>query len=53
MIKYAEPLEISCVDRHIRNVFEKGELARDSVVANFATTAADGKQYHVDYYKLC
>ncbi|MDE8734320.1 hypothetical protein P0G10_14565 [Eubacteriales bacterium DFI.9.88] len=26
-----------------------GDLNRDSVVANFATTAADGKTYHVDY----
>lgn len=25
---------------------------RDSVVANFATTAADGKTYQVDYYNL-
>ncbi len=25
---------------------------RESVVANFATTAADGKTYQVDYYNL-
>lgn len=25
---------------------------RKSVVANFATTAADGKTYQVDYYNL-
>jgi hypothetical protein len=25
---------------------------RESVVANFATTAADGKNYQVDYYNL-
>ena len=25
---------------------------RDSVVANFATTAADGKTYQVEYYNL-
>ncbi len=42
----------STISRHIRNVFEEGELARDSVVANFATTASDGKQYRVDYYNL-
>ncbi len=28
------------------------ELVRESVVANFATTAADGKTYQVDYYNL-
>lgn len=30
------------MSRHISNVFAEGELARDSVVAEFATTAADG-----------
>ena len=42
----------STISRHIRNVFAEGELQRDSVVANFATTAADGKTYQVDYYNL-
>ena len=42
----------STVSKHIKNIFNDGELTRDSVVANFATTAADGKTYHVDYYNL-
>ena len=42
----------STISRHIKNIFEEGELQRISVVANFATTAADGKTYHVDYYNL-
>jgi hypothetical protein len=42
----------STISRHIKNVFEEGELDRNSVVANFATTAADGKTYQVDYYNL-
>ena len=42
----------STISRHIRNVFKEGELDRDSVVANFATTAADSKTYQVDYYNL-
>lgn len=42
----------STISRHIKNVFTEGELSRDSVVANFATTAADGKTYQVDYYNL-
>ncbi|MCB0563024.1 MAG: hypothetical protein KDD01_01460 [Phaeodactylibacter sp.] len=33
----------SVLSRHIRNVFQEGELERDSVVAKFATTAGDGK----------
>ena len=42
----------STISRHIKNVFSEGELIRESVVANFATTAADGKTYQVDYYNL-
>ena len=42
----------STISRHIKNVFSEGELQRESVVANFATTAADGKTYQVDYYNL-
>lgn len=40
---------ISC---HIKNIFNEGELIRNSVVANFTTTVADGKTYQVDYYNL-
>ena len=42
----------STISRHIKNIFSEGELSPDSVVANFATTAADGKTYQVDYYNL-
>jgi len=42
----------SVVSRHINNVFKEGELIRDSVVAKFATTAADGKTYQVEYFNL-
>ncbi len=42
----------STISRHIKNVFSEGELVSSSVVANFATTAADGKTYNVDYYNL-
>jgi hypothetical protein len=42
----------SVISRHIKNVFEEGELVRDSVVAEFATTAADGKTYQVEFYNL-
>ncbi len=42
----------STVSRHIKNVFEEEELNAGSVVANFATTASDGKTYQVDYYNL-
>ena len=42
----------STISRHIKNIFSEGELFPDSVVANFATTAADGKTYQVEYYNL-
>lgn len=42
----------STISRHIKNIFEEGELQRNAVVANFATTATDGKTYQVDYYNL-
>lgn len=42
----------STISRHIRNVFESGELKEESVVAFFATTAADKKTYQVAYYNL-
>lgn len=31
---------------------QEGELYRNSVVAKFATTATDGKNYQVEYYNL-
>jgi len=42
----------SVISRHIKNVFAEKELDKNSVVANFATTAKDGKIYNVDYYNL-
>ena len=42
----------STISRHIKNIFKEGELKPYSVVANFATTASDGKTYQVDYYNL-
>jgi hypothetical protein len=40
------------ISRHIRNIFKEGELQEKSVVAFFATTAEDGKNYQVKYYNL-
>jgi hypothetical protein len=49
--------ELFCIDksgisRHLKNVYESGELDKNSVVAIFATTASDGKNYQVEYYNL-
>jgi len=42
----------SVISRHINNVFDEGELVRERVVANYATTAADGKTYQVEFFNL-
>ncbi|MDP2683152.1 MAG: RhuM family protein [Deltaproteobacteria bacterium] len=42
----------SAISRHLSNVFKEKELIKNSVVANFATTAADGKTYQVEYFNL-
>ena len=52
--KIAELFEIdrSVITKHLRNIFESGELQEDSVCANFAHTAADGKTYQTKFYNL-
>ncbi len=42
----------SVISRHLARIFKAQELNRESVVANFATTATDGKTYQIDYYSL-
>ncbi len=42
----------SVISRHLKNIFQEGELLKNSVVAKNATTAADGKIYQVEYYNL-
>jgi len=43
--------DVKTIGKHIANVLME-ELAGISVVANFATTAADGKTYQTEYYNL-
>jgi hypothetical protein len=40
------------VRKHLKNIFESGELIRESVSAFFASTASDGKTYRIEYYNL-
>lgn len=42
----------SVISRHIKNVLKEELDDNNSVIANFATTAKDGKNYQVDYYNL-
>jgi len=40
------------ISMHLRNIFEEGELPRDSIFKEFLTTAADGKKYATKFYNL-
>jgi hypothetical protein len=40
------------VGQHLKNIFGEGELAQESVVKDFFTTAADGKKYATKFYNL-
>ena len=40
------------ISEHLKNIFASGELLEDSVVRNFRTTAADGKNYQTQHYNL-
>lgn len=38
------------ISEHIKNIFNDKELTSETVVRNFRTTAADGKNYNVDFF---
>src|SRR3990172_9224319 len=40
------------ISLHIRNIFKEGELPEGSVVKEYLTTAADGKNYKTSFYNL-
>ena len=45
----------STVSRHIKNVFDEGELERNSTVANFATVQTEGSRevtQNIEFYNL-
>lgn len=42
----------STISEHIKNIFAENELEKNSVVRKFRTTAADGKNYEMNYYNL-
>ena len=44
--------DIKTIGKHINNALKEELSYDDSVVAKFATTAADGKTYQVEYYNL-
>jgi hypothetical protein len=42
----------SVITKHLGNIFKDNELDEDSVCANFAHTANDGKTYNTNFYNL-
>lgn len=52
--RMAELFEVdrSVITRHLKNIFSGNELSEDSVCANFAHTAEDGKTYQTKFYSL-
>jgi len=42
----------SVITKHLKTIFDSGELNKDSVCAIFAHTAKDGKTYQIQHYNL-
>ena len=43
---------VPAVSKHLKNIFESGELVENSVISKMETTASDGKNYNTTYYNL-
>ena len=42
----------AAISKHLKNLFEDGEVDKNAVVSILETTAADGKKYKVAFYSL-
>ncbi|EKD29968.1 MAG: hypothetical protein ACD_78C00197G0003 [uncultured bacterium (gcode 4)] len=45
-------VNVPAISKHLKNIFETGELEENSVISILETTAEDGKQYKTKYYNL-
>ncbi len=45
-------VKVPAINKHLKNIFESGELTESSVISILETTAADGKSYQTRYYNL-
>ena len=45
-------VNVPAINKHLKNIFESGELQEASVISILETTAADGKNYQTRYYNL-
>ena len=45
-------VNVPAISKHLKNIFDTGELEENSVVSILETTAADGKKYKTKYFNL-
>ena len=45
-------VKVPAVNKHLKNIFDSGELKEASVISILETTAADGKNYQTRFYNL-
>lgn len=45
-------VKVPAVNKHLKNIFETGELDENSVISILETTASDGKNYSMKFYRL-
>jgi hypothetical protein len=45
-------VNVPAISKHLKNIFETGELHENSVVSKMEITAADGKSYNTKFYRL-
>ena len=43
---------VPAISKHLKNIFESGELVENSVISKMETTASDGKNYDTTFYNL-
>lgn len=43
---------VPAISKHLKNIFEDGELNENSVISKMETTASDGKMYNTWFYNL-
>ena len=45
-------VNVPAISKHLKNIFEEGELKKNSVISKMEITASDGKKYNTNFYNL-
>jgi hypothetical protein len=43
---------VPAINKHLKNIFDTGELIEEAVVSKMEITASDGKTYQTKFYNL-